>query len=72
MEQESVSFLDWGIESGIKMIDGVYFANIEQESKSEWWGPPLFGNEEWKIDFHGGGGNAFFIIGIDHFTLPQN
>ena len=35
------------------MIDSVYFANMEQESESEWWGPPLFGNGEWEIDSHG-------------------
>ncbi|KAH9678657.1 hypothetical protein KPL71_025802 [Citrus sinensis] len=39
------------------MIDDIYFANMEQESESKWWSPPLFGNGKWEIDSHGGGGN---------------
>ena len=53
-------------EFGIKIIDGVYFANIELE----WWGPPLFGNG--RLIPMGEGGNESPISWIDHFTLPQN
>ena len=58
------------LESRIGMIDDVYFANMEQESELEWWGPPLFGNG--RLILMGEGGNESPIPWIDHFALPQN
>ena len=57
----------------IGMIDGVYFANMEKESESEWewWGPALFENGKCEIDSHGVGGNESPILRIDHFVLPK-
>ena len=54
--------------SEIIMIDGVYFTKMEQESESESWDPLLFGNEEWEIDSHGGGGNQSPIPWSSHFA----